>query len=220
MKILVTGSSNGIGKSIAKKFVQAGYCVVGFDIQPNPFEDTNIKNNYQHYCVDVRNPESFPDIDDVDIVINNASTNDESCAMETNIKGYMNIAEKYALKNPNLKSILFISSQSAHNGNDLPVYAATKGAEISYMKWFARQVAPRATCNSLSPGPVMTNLNEHILKDEKMFNAVANENLLKTWSSSEEIAEWAFFLTTTNKSATGADFLVDAGESDNFNFIW
>lgn len=216
MRVLVTGSSNGIGKSIARKFLDEGHIVVGFDIE----ESTISHENYTHFLVDVSDKESFPELDNFDIVINNASTNDDSRALEVNIKGYMNVAEVYALNNPDLVSVLFIASQSARNGNDLPMYAVTKGANVTYMKWFARQVAPNATCNSLSPGAVITNLNRHILDDKALFNAVANENLLKTWSSSIEIAEWAYFLTVVNKTATGADFLVDAGEADNYNFIW
>ena len=217
MRVLVTGSSNGIGKSIARKFLDEGHIVVGFDIE----KSTISHENYTHFLVDVSLPDLFPYFEEpFDIVINNASTNDPDDALVVNIKGYMNVTEKYVLGNPNLYSALYIASQSARNGNDLPMYAATKGANVTYMKWVARQVAPNATCNSLSPGAVITNLNRHILDDKALFNAVANENLLKTWSSSIEIAEWAYFLTVVNKTATGADFLVDAGEADNYNFIW
>ena len=44
---------------------------------------------------------------------------------------------------------------------------------------------------------------------------------LKKWAEAEEIAEWVYFLTVINRSATGEDFLVDNGETNlNHHFIW
>ena len=34
MRILITGTSSGIGKAIAEKFLKEGHDVIGFDIKP------------------------------------------------------------------------------------------------------------------------------------------------------------------------------------------
>ena len=36
----------------------------------------------------------------------------------------------------------------------------------------------------------------------------------------EEIADWAYFLTVTNKFCTGQSILVDGGEAINYHFVW
>ena len=41
-----------------------------------------------------------------------------------------------------------------------------------------------------------------------------------TAASSEEIAQWAYFLTVVNKFCTGQSIVVDGGESINSHFVW
>lgn len=78
----------------------------------------------------------------------------------------------------------------------------------------------QATSNSISPGGVITELNDHILKDEKLYKEVLDETLLHRWSDVEEIAKWSYFITVINKSLTAQDILIDNGEANNFNFVW
>ena len=104
MKVLVTGSSNGIGKAIASKFLDEGHEVIGFDI-----EKATINNsNYKHYIQDVCG--NLPDIDDINIIINNAGVQNDN-DIDVNLKGTINVTEKYI--NKNIKSIVFIASSSA-----------------------------------------------------------------------------------------------------------
>ena len=89
------------------------------------------------------------------------------------------------------------------------------------MKNVAQRVAKfGATANSISPGGVNCELNQHILDDKSLYNQVLNETLLNKWASVEEIAEWAYFITVVNKSMTGEDILIDNGEASKYNFIW
>ena len=64
MKVLVTGSSRGIGKAIAEKFIREGHCVIGIDINGSEIES----KSYTHYTLDVRDKENLPEIKDVDIL--------------------------------------------------------------------------------------------------------------------------------------------------------
>lgn len=89
------------------------------------------------------------------------------------------------------------------------------------MKNLALSLAARGvTCNSISPGGVITPANRHILEDEKLYRAVLDETLLGKWAEAEEIAELAYFLTAVNRSMTGEDLLIDNGEMLKSNFIW
>ena len=89
------------------------------------------------------------------------------------------------------------------------------------MKNLALEAAKRGiTCNSISPGGVVTPANRHILEDEGLYAAVRAETLLGKWAEPEEIAALAYYLTAVNRSITGEDLLIDNGEMLKSNFIW
>lgn len=218
MNVLITGSSCGIGRATALKFLDEGHTVFGIDILP-PIAPLSNRSNYKHYICDVRS-NNLPDLPAIDILINNAGVQDDETAIDVNLKGLIAVTEKYGLQK-NIKSILMNASVSAHNGSEFPRYAASKGGVLAYTKYIAREVAKYgATCNSLSLGGVTTALNNPIINDEKLYKAVLDETLLKKWASAEECAEWIYFLTVVNKSMTAQDVLVDNGEIMNQKFIW
>ncbi len=215
MKILVTGTSGGIGKAIAELFLKNGHTVIGIDRQEKSIDN----DNYTHVVCDVRDKDNLPEIDDVEILINNAGTQNEE-DIDINLKALIYITEKYGIQ-AKIKSVLNIGSASGHTGAEFPEYAASKGGVLAYTKNVAMQIAPfGATCNSLDPGGVLTPLNECVINDEKLWQQIMNETPLKRWATPEEIAEWAYFLTVTNTFCTGQNILVDGGESINYHFVW
>ena len=216
MKVLITGTASGIGEATAKLFLNKGYEVVGFDTRPSSIES----DNYTHYIVDITDKD-LPDISAVGILVNNAGVQTQTVEdIRINLLGTINITEKYAFSS-GIKSVLMVASASATNGAEFPEYAASKGGMVTYMKNVALRLAKfGATCNSLSPGGVITPMNDHILKNIDLYTAVMNESLLRKWATAEEIAEWIYFMTVVNKSMTGQDILVDNGEMLKSNFIW
>ncbi len=215
MNILVTGSSQGIGRAIALEFLQKGHTVTGLDVLPSSIED----KGYTHIQTDILTG-ALPALPDVEILINNAGTQNSGRDIDVNLKGTIRVTEAYAFQ-PAIKSVLFIASASAQTGAEFPEYAASKGGMVAYMKNVAQRLAPcGATANSLSPGGVITDLNAHILKDPALWEQVLNETTLHKWATAEEIAQWAWFVTVVNQSMTGQDLLIDNGEAGKFNFIW
>ncbi len=214
MRVLVTGTSQGIGRAISEKFLSSGHTVYGLDIL-----DGTINNaNYIHFKTDVLG--TLPEIENLDIVINNAGVQASGKDIDVNLKGSIRVTEKYAIQ-PNIKSVLFIASASARSGSEFPEYVASKGGLVSYMKNVALRVAKwGATSNSLSPGGVTTDLNLRVMTDKEKWQQIMNETLLPKWASAEEIAEWAYFVTVINKSMTAEDLLIDNGEFAKSNFIW
>ena len=215
MKILITGTAQGIGKAIAQEFLNKGHEVNGFDIK-----DSSIDHPfYTHYKVDISQKDKLPDIEDVNILINNAGVQNAN-DIEINLKALINITEKYGLQDK-IHSILNIGSASGHTGSEFPEYCASKGGVIAYTKNVALRVAKyNATCNSLDPGGVLTPLNECVINDPDLWQEIMAETPLKRWATTEEIAKWAYFLTVENSFCTGQSIIVDGGESINYKFVW
>lgn len=215
MKVLITGTSQGIGKAIAEHFLEKGHCVYGIDRQQSAIKD----KSYVHFICDIRDYDNLPEIEDVDILINNAGTQNEE-DIDINLKALIRITEKYGVQK-NIKSILNIGSASAHTGSEFPEYCASKGGVMAYTKNVALRVSEYgATCNSLDPGGVLTPLNDCVVNDPELWQQIMEQTPLKRWATAEEIARWAFFLTIENSFCTGQCIVVDGGESINYRFIW
>lgn len=215
MRVLITGTSSGIGKAIAEKFLKMSFDVIGFDILDSTISDPN----YHHHIVNILDSD-LPDIGNVDILINNAGVQESGRDIDINLKGTIRITEKYGIQS-HIKSVLFIVSASAITGAEFPEYAASKGGMVTYMKNVALRIAPyKATSNALSPGGVKTPLNNHVMNDPKLWDAIMKETLIPRWAEAEEIAEWAYFVTVINKSMTAQDILIDNGEVAKSNFVW
>ena len=216
MKVLITGTSNGIGEATAKKFLELGHEVIGIDLLPASISH----KNYTHYIADISKKSALPDIKDIDIIFNNAGKQNDH-DIKNNLVGAINITEKYAFQ-PCIKSVLFNASASAHSGFEFPEYVASKAGLIGYMKNVAVRLAEYgATANSISLGGVLTSSNAPVMEDEECWNQIMEATPLKKWATLNEVVDWVIFLTLTNKSATGIDVLIDNGEFNlNSTFVW
>ena len=143
MRILITGTSQGIGRAIADLFLEKGHEVNGLDRN----EGTIVHERYRHFVCDIRDKDNLPDVRDADVLINNAGTQNE-VDIDINLKALIYVTEKYGVR-PGVRSILNIGSASAHTGSEFPEYCASKGGVVAYTKNVALRVARfGATCNN------------------------------------------------------------------------
>ncbi len=215
LKTVITGTSRGIGRAAALKFLAEGCEVYGIDVLPSTIEDAR----YTHFVADVRDPASLPDLEDVQALVNNAGVQNAD-DIAVNLEGTINVTEKYAFQ-PAIRAVVNVASASAHTGAEFARYSASKGGVLAYTKHVALQIAKYgATANSVSPGGVLTSLNAPVMENEEKWKQIMGLTPLKKWATAEEIAEWIYFVAVVNRSMTAQDILVDNGERDNAKFIW
>ena len=221
MYVLITGTSRGIGRGTAKYFLERGHTVAGLSRTASDIAH----KNYTHFQSDIRKPDTLPSVSDLpggcapEILINCAGTQNKD-DIETNLKGTIAVTEKYAF-HPGICSVLMIGSASAHTGSEFPEYAASKGGLLSYTKNVALRIAKfGAVCNSLDFGGVLTKSNSPVTDDPALWERIMDLTPLKRWMSIEEAAEWAYFMTVTNRFCTGQNILIDGLEAGNMTFVW
>lgn len=232
MKVLITGTSRGIGRACAAKFLAENHEVYGIDIQNDTIstsKDIPNSKNYTHFIADISKSSSLPDIKKIEILINNAGI--QTAALEctegekdinTNLLGTMNVTAKYAFQ-PKIKSVLFNASVSALNGNEFPFYVASKAGIVGYMKNVAIRLANeyRATANAVCFGGVITELNAPVMEDKELWKKIMDVTPLKRWASAQEAADWIYFLTVVNKFCTGQAIDISGGERNCTDlFVW
>lgn len=261
MRVLITGASGGIGRAVAKLFVERGHEVHGIDTVPfvcaeadsacDSVSGNAVAGSYVHHIADVTDPSTFPADIKPEVIVNCAGVQTDTGIetiggadadatadakrgaagepsisemaardIDVNLKGTINITERYAFGNEDIKAVVNIGSASGHTGSEFPVYAASKGGVIAYTKNIALRLAPRATANSIDPGGVVTELNDHVMKDERLWKQIMDLTPMKRWAEPEEIAEWIYFVAVVNRSMTGQNLLIDGGEAGKATFVW
>ena len=160
---------------------------------------------------------TFPALEPFDIVINNAGVQNEE-DIDVNLKGTIAITETYAI-HPGIRAVLMIGSASGHNGSEFPEYVASKGGVLLRQNVALRIASYGATCNSLDFGGVLTELNKPVMED-KASESDHDVTPLKRWMTVEETADWAYFMTVTNRFCTGQNILIDGLEAGNAHFVW
>ncbi len=232
MKVLITGTGRGIGRACAAKFLAEGHEVYGIDTQEDSIStasDIQNSKNYTHFIADISESSSLPEIEGIEILINNAGIQTASLEItegakdiKTNLLGTMNVTAKYAFQ-PKIKSVLFNASVSALNGNEFPSYVASKAGIVGYMKNVAIKLANeyRATANAVCFGGVITELNAPVMENKELWKKIMDITPLKRWATSQEAAEWIYFLTAVNKFCTGQAIDISGGERNCADlFVW
>jgi NAD(P)-dependent dehydrogenase (short-subunit alcohol dehydrogenase family) len=169
--ILITGTTSGVGATIAYHYIEKGWNVIGFSRGESIFD----YSNYKHYQVDVTSCyemyDIFEQIDNIDILVNNAAvfkmksfsdtTLDEIDDMiDINLKGAMYVT-KFALQKMERGSrIFFINSVAGlEELENQSAYCASKHGLTGFAGVLGEELRSRGIkVTSIHPGGIDTPL--------------------------------------------------------------
>ncbi len=237
--MVVTGAGRGIGKAIAKRFVESGAKVaVVSRTESNSqaaAEELNAlgKGDARGYAVDISDTEAVAtlgkqvqeDLGPVSILINNAgvtrdglalrmSEEDWDTVLDTNLKGAFNTVKAFQrslLKQPDAR-IINISSVIGLMGNAGQAnYAASKAGLIGFTKALAKEFAGRKVCvNAIAPGFISTDMTGELT--EAQTAQILGNIPLNELGTVDDIAAAVIFLAGRGaRYITGQVLTVDGG---------
>jgi len=238
---IVTGAARGIGKAIAEGLAKEGATVVVADLLEDVAKETaqEIKSRGGKAIpmkVDISNSQNvkaaveqvLKQCGKIDVLVNNAgwdkiepfiqSTEDTwDKVIAINLKGPV-IITRAVLDNMiqnKYGRIVSIASDAGRVGSSgEAVYSACKGGIIAFSKTLAREVVRyNIAVNCVAPGPTMTPLVEHNMKENpKLVEALKGAIPMKRLAKPEEIAAAAIFLASDEATyITGQVLSVSGG---------
>ena len=231
--VLITGSTQGIGKALAAAFVKAGYkvCVhCSKDLEKAERVRKEIGACQAVVC-DLSNMDEVNGLYEktgaVDCLILNASVqykeawtevSDETFdkQFDVNVKSTLKLIQAYCpeMKEKGFGRIVTIGSVNQYRQHsELPVYSATKCAVMKFVQIIAKQVAPfGVTVNNVSPGAIATPRNESVYNNEQQRKAVESVIPMGRFGTPEECVGTVLMLCSDQGAyITGTDISIDGG---------
>ncbi|MDH6590234.1 NAD(P)-dependent dehydrogenase (short-subunit alcohol dehydrogenase family) [Variovorax sp. TBS-050B] len=223
---LVSGASQGIGRAIALRLLDAGCRVAITDVQlDNAREamaglDAASAARCRAFALDVRDAaqcaavvaELAADWGPVGVLVNNAgvggrsqSTDPAALAedldrvMAVNVKGVLQLTMACAdgLKATRGAVVNVASITSLVATRAHLVYGASKGAVAQLTKFLARDFGPHGVrVNAVAPGLVMTPMTAQVAADRERFSTMVARTFLKRAAEPDDIAGPVVFLAS------------------------
>ncbi|NMA07259.1 MAG: SDR family oxidoreductase [Ruminococcaceae bacterium] len=235
MKYIVTGSSNGIGRCIALRFLKEGHEVWGIDIDDRITAFKDYLEKFHFYKADIAYKEELDGfLESVkgvkfDGIINNAGINRgglENCSYED--FGYVISiglsAPFYLVKslkeslNPNAGIVNIASTRAAMSEKNRESYAAAKGGIVALTHAMSISLRGKARVNCISPGWIDTADYCDRPKYEAS-HADIMQHPVERIGRPEDIAEMVLYLCSEKGSfIDGQDIVIDGGMSKQM--IW
>ncbi|MDR3195414.1 MAG: 3-oxoacyl-[acyl-carrier-protein] reductase [Endomicrobium sp.] len=236
---IITGSAQGIGRSIAEVFAAEGAQIIISDINVKSAQKTadEIKSKYGvetiavaanvaklEDCESLVN-DSLDKFSKIDILVNNAGITKDNLVLRmsetewdaviaVNLKGVFNCIK--AASKPMLKArqgrIINIASVVGQTGNSGQInYSASKGGVIAMTKTCAREFASRnILVNAIAPGFIRTAMTDKLTQEQK--DAMSANTPLARLGEASDIAKAALFFASDDSSyITGHVLAVNGG---------
>lgn len=232
MVCLITGSSRGLGRSIALAFGKRGHRVV-IHYRDKKSEAEAVASQIKESMVlkaDVKNSNEVKSLVNevvkqwggIDVLVNNAGITKEALLLKTseknfdevieiNLKGTFNFicAAAPYMVNKNSGHIISISSFAGLKGKaGLSAYSASKAGLIGLTMSAAQElIEHNIMVNAVLPGYMLTDMG--IESNEKAKELALNDSLIKSFSDPNNVAEFICCLSEA-KGITGQVFNLDS----------
>lgn len=233
-RVIVTGASKGIGKAIAKSFLDEGarvaICARDDAVLAASAAELAEFGEIHHRRADMAEPEgpaefvewAVATLGGLDVVVSNVSAmegSDYAASFQVDIGGAIALirAALSHLPDHDDANIVCIGSRAGNVGAPwLQAYAAMKAATVSMAKSISLEVARRGIrVNVVSPGDVMFpggTWDRAQRENPRVYEAIVKENPFRRLARPEEIADVVAFVASRRASfITGANIMVDGG---------
>ncbi|MGN0904198.1 MAG: SDR family NAD(P)-dependent oxidoreductase [Alphaproteobacteria bacterium] len=221
MNVVITGTSRGIGLSLAEYYLSGGCRVAGCSRSESPLTHPD----YKHYTVDLSQEADVnrfaadvrKDFGSVDVLINNAGvasmnhfmlTPVETARRLMNINFFGPFAATRAFINALKKSdhprvVNFSTVAVPFNLDGELAYVSSKAAVESMTKILAKELAPfKITVNAVGPTPVKTALTAKV--PEKKLKELLDRQAIKRFGEFEDIRNVIdFYISPASDFITG-----------------
>ena len=233
-KIIITGSTGGIGNELVKKFVSLKGEVLATGTNEEKLQ--NLKKNYpsietikfdisKHSEIESFIEQASSKLNGLDILVNNAGITLDNLSLRMKSEEWQKVIEinltstffacKYALKKM-LKNkfgrIVNISSIVGHTGNiGQANYTASKAGMIAMSKSLAIEYARKnITINCVSPGFIQTNMTDQI--NDEVKKSLMSRIPMNKLGNGEDVSNSVAFLASDAASyITGETIHVNGG---------
>lgn len=238
-KVLITGSSRGIGKAITEKFLSEGASVWGICTKSSQYKDqfeAMAKENGGSFCemyANAANAEEWSDViksalaasEGFDVLVNNAGITRDGLSFRMKKEDWdsvisINLTSAFLacqivssdMIRKRAGSIINMSSIVGVHGQGGQVnYSASKAGLIGLTKSLAKEAGSRGVrVNAIAPGFIETDMTAVL--PEQLKNAMLETVPLKRAGKPEDIANAALFLASDLSTYVSGQVLgVDGG---------